>query len=210
MEQKSLTEIGILYNTDKAKDHKFTEFYDNKFSSIRNNNLKILEIGIWKGESLKMWKDYFLNSEIYGVDITNLKHLEEDRIFIEQADQTDVNTMNNIFPSVKFDIIIDDGGHSMYQQQLSLVSMLHRLKKGGFYILEDLHTSLGYHHFYNNDLSKKTTLELISNFSNKVESFDNFHVNEDYLKIIYDRIEYTELYYTNNRESITSILKKKD
>jgi hypothetical protein len=209
MEQKSLTELGILHNTDKAIGHKFTEFYDKKFSSIRNDNLKILEIGIWKGESLKMWKDYFPNSEIYGVDITNLKHLEEDRVFIEQADQTDVNKMNDIFSSVKFDIIIDDGGHSMYQQQLSLVSMLHRLKRGGFYIVEDLHTSLGYHYFYNNDLSKKTTLELISNFSNKVENFDNFHVNENYLKFIYDIIEYTELYYTNNGESITSILKKK-
>ena len=55
----------------------------------------------------------------------------------------------------------------------------------------------------------KYFLELISNFSNKVENFDNFHVNENYLKFIYDIIEYTELYYTNNGESITSILKKK-
>lgn len=210
MQDKTLTEIGIFHKTDKATDHKFTDFYDKKLNHLRNDSLNLLEIGIWKGESLKMWKDYFNNSQIYGVDITDLKLLEEDRIHIEQADQTDVNKMNNIFPSVKFDIIIDDGGHSMYQQQLSLISMLHRLKKGGFYILEDLHTSLGYHYFYNNDLTKKTSLELITNFSNRVENFDSFHVRADYIKAIYDQIDYTELYYTNEGKSITSILKKKN
>ena len=207
---KTLTEIGVFFKTDKASDHKFTEFYDEKLSSLVEENLNILEIGIWKGESLKMWKEYFVNSNIYGVDINNLKHLAEDRIFIEQADQTDVNRMNNIFPNIKFDIIIDDGGHSMYQQQLSLISMLHRLKRGGVYILEDLHTSLGYHDFYNNDLSKRTTLELIECFVNKDTNFENFYVRSDYIKAIYDQIKFVEIYKNNDGNSITSFLQKID
>ena len=208
--KKTLTEIGTFFKTDKATDHKFTEFYDKKFSSLVDENLNVLEIGIWKGESLKMWKEYFINSNIYGVDINDLKFYEEDRIFIEQADQTDVNKMNNIFPNIKFDIIIDDGGHSMYQQQLSLISMLHRLKRGGFYILEDLHTSLGYHYFYNNDLSKRNTLELIECFVNKDTNFENFHVKSDYIKAIYDQIKFVEIYKTNDGNSITSFLQKID
>lgn len=207
---KTLTEIGKDHNTDKATYHNFTEFYDTYFSSLRNESFKILEIGIFKGESLKMWKEYFPNSEIYGLDINNLKHLEEDRIFIEQADQTDINRMNNVFSNVKFDIIIDDGGHSMYQQQLTLISMLHRLKRGGYFIVEDLHTSLEYHHFYNNDPSKRTALELIENFENKTEDFKNFHINEEYIKTIYDQIISCEIYRYNEGKSITSILKKKN
>ena len=205
---KTLTQIGNETKTDKATYHNFTEFYDRYFSSLRNESLKILEIGIFKGESLKMWKEYFPNSEIYGLDINNLKHLEEDRIFVEQADQTDINRMNNVFSNVKFDIIIDDGGHSMYQQQLTLISMLHRLKRGGYFIVEDLHTSLEYHHFYNNDPSKRTALELIENFENKTEDFKNFHINEEYIKTIYDQITSCEIYKYNEGKSITSILKK--
>jgi hypothetical protein len=205
---KTLTEIGKELNTDKATYHNFTEFYDSYFNSLRNESLKILEIGIFKGESLKMWKEYFPNSEIYGLDINNLKHLEEDRIFIEQADQTDINRMNNVFPNVKFDIIIDDGGHSMYQQQLTLISMLHRLKRGGYFIVEDLHTSLEYHHFYNNDPSKRTALELVENFKSKTEDFKDFYINEEYIKTIYDQIVSCEIYRYNEGNSITSILKK--
>lgn len=205
---KTLTEIGKSFNTDKATHHNFTEFYDLYFNSLRNEYFNILEIGIWKGESLKMWKEYFHNSTIYALDINNLKHLEEDRIFIEQADQTDVQRMNTVFPNVKFDIIIDDGGHSMYQQQLTLIAMLHRLKRGGFFILEDLHTSLEPHPFYNNDPSKRTALELIENFKNKKEDFENFYIREDYIKTIYDQISYCEIYKHNQGLSITSILKK--
>jgi hypothetical protein len=207
---KTLTEIGKILNTDKATYHNFTEFYDGYFNQMRNETLNILEIGIFKGESLKMWKEYFSKSQIYGLDINNLKYLEEDRIFIEQADQTDINRMNNVFSKVKFDIIIDDGGHSMYQQQLTLISMLHRLKRGGYFIVEDLHTSLEPHPFYNNDPSKRTALELIENFKNKKEDFDNFYINKDYIKTIYDQISFCEIYKHNNGTSITSILKKND
>jgi hypothetical protein len=207
---KTLTEIGKFFNTDKATDHNFTEFYDSYLDHLRNESFNILEIGIWKGESLKMWKEYFPNSNIYGLDINNLKHLEEDRIFIEQADQTDIQRMNTVFSDIKFNIIIDDGGHSMYQQQLTLIAMLHRLKKGGFFILEDLHTSLSFHPFYNNDPSKRTALELIENFKNKKEDFKNFYIREDYIKIIYDQIEFCEIYKYNEGNSITSILKKKN
>jgi len=206
--QKTLTEIGLFYNTDKATDHFFTDFYDKKLSSLRNLNLNILEIGIWKGESLKMWKEYFPNSQIYGVDINNLKFLEEERICIEQADQTDIERMNTVFPNIKFDLIIDDGGHSMYQQQLSLISMFHRVKRGGFYILEDLHTSLSPHHFYNNDPTKRTALDLIKNIANKQEDFSNFYLSENYIKTIYDQIASCEINETNNGSSITSLLQK--
>jgi len=205
---KTLTEIGKSFNTDKATYHNFTEFYDNYFNNLRNESFKVLEIGIFKGESLKMWKEYFPNSEIYGLDITNLKHLEEDRIFIEQADQTDIHRMNTVFPNTKFDIIIDDGGHSMYQQQLTLISMLHRLKRGGYFIVEDLHTSLKYHSFYNNDPTKRTALDLIENFKNKKEDFKGFYMPEEYIKAIYDQISFCEIYKFNNGDSITSILRK--
>ena len=209
MLEKNLTELGFLFKTDKATDHHFTDFYHEKLNHLRNDKINLLEIGIMTGQSLRMWKEYFPNGNIYAVDLNNLKHYQEDRIIIEQCDQTDHIKMNTIFKDVKFDIIIDDGGHSMFQQQFSLISIFNRLKKGGFYILEDLHTSLEYHYFYNNDLSKKTSLELLENFSNKNENFDAFHVHKDNIKTIYDGIESCEILKTNDGKSITSIIVKK-
>lgn len=209
MSEKSLTELGQFFETDKTLTHNFTEFYEEKLKHLKNEKINILEIGIMKGESLRMWKEYFPNAVIYAVDINDLKYYQEDRIFIEQCDQTDHIKMNSIFPNVKFDVIIDDGGHSMFQQQFSLISIFNRLKKGGFYILEDLHTSLEYHYFYNNDLTKKTALELLENFSDKKEEFDGFHVHKDNIKTIYDRIESCEIYKTREGKSITSLIVKK-
>ena len=210
MIEKNLTELGILFKTDKATNHHFTDFYHEKLNHLRNEKINLLEIGIMTGQSLRMWKEYFPNAVIYAVDLNDLKHYQEDRILIEQCDQTDHIKMNSIFPNVKFDIIIDDGGHSMFQQQFSLISIFNRLKRGGFYILEDLHTSLEYHWFYNKDLSKKTALELIENFSNKKEEFKGFHVHEENIKTIYDKINSCEIFKTNEGKSITSIIVKKD
>jgi len=63
-----LTEIGTKYGTDKV-NHKFTQVYDEYFKLIREQKLNILEIGIWKGESLRTFKEYFPNSQIYAFDI---------------------------------------------------------------------------------------------------------------------------------------------
>ena len=69
---KSLSQIGLEQKTDKTLDHKFTDFYGSKLSYLRNENINLLEIGIWKGESLRTWKEYFPKGNIYGVDINNL------------------------------------------------------------------------------------------------------------------------------------------
>jgi hypothetical protein len=138
---KTLTELGVQYNTDKATDHFFTDVYDKIFNNLRTKKLNILEIGIFTAGSIKMWKDYFSNSQIYATDIEDKTHYIEDRIFIEQGDQTDVNFMTNVFSNVEFDIIIDDGGHTMEQQQITLETMLPRLKSGGIFVVEDLHSS---------------------------------------------------------------------
>ena len=49
--------------------HGYIKIYEKYFESIRNENLKILEIGIADGKSLLMWSDYFKNSTVIGIDI---------------------------------------------------------------------------------------------------------------------------------------------
>jgi hypothetical protein len=199
-----LTEIGLKCSTDKAVNHHFTQIYNEKLSNFRNTYTSILEIGVFLGQSLRMWKEYFPKATIYGFDIEDRKYLQEDRIVIEQGDQTDINFLQSVFNGVEFDLIIDDGGHTMLQQQVSIVNIFNRLKSGGIYILEDLHTSLL------ETKTESTTLSLLKDIKNiNCSDYKNFYVTEEQILNLKNQIEFCEVYSTNNGQSITSYIVKK-
>lgn len=134
-----LSNLGKKFNTDKEYDHSFCNFYENHLSSVRYQNLKILELGIWDGASLKMWKEYFPNSSIFGVDINPIKVINEDRIktFIFNAgDENLLSNFNKIYGP--FDIVIDDASHFTNHQWVSWRVFSENCK---IFIWEDLHTS---------------------------------------------------------------------
>lgn len=210
IELKSLTEIGRHYGTDKASTHNFTVWYESKLSHLRHNKINFLEVGIGHGASLQMWRDYFYNGFIYGADIVN--NFEGERILTTNFDQKIEEDYNKLFPGIVFDIILDDAGHLMYEQQLGFVKMFSRLKPGGIYIIEDLHTSLSIYPEWQfrplTSQGKQTTLQLIENIINRKTDYRNFYVNEnDILKTIY-QISSAEILYNKASESITSIIIK--
>jgi hypothetical protein len=119
--------------------------YEKHLSKFRDKNTKLLEIGIQNGGSLEMWHHYFgKNCSIHGVDIDekvlNLKY--DFNVDISVGDQEDP-TFWKEYTSDKgsFDIIIDDGGHTMNQQEASILALFGKLNYGGVYIIEDTHTS---------------------------------------------------------------------
>ena len=143
----SLNEIGIKFNTDKSsKCHGFLEFYDKELTPLRNKNIKLLEIGIFTGSSLKTWREYFTAGEIYGVDI-NKSYINQSKnisgVHVSYLDQSKKQELINFFEkNGPFDIIIDDGSHIISHQKITLEIGLKYLNPKGIFILEDLHTSL--------------------------------------------------------------------
>ncbi|MCC6323470.1 class I SAM-dependent methyltransferase [Candidatus Nomurabacteria bacterium] len=138
---KTLDDIALGYKTDKSSMwHNYTKLYALYFDPIRNEKLKILEIGVDKGYSVKAWKEYFPNAEITAIDIIDLKHLEEERVNIITGSQNDVNFLGQVNKDYgPFDIIIDDGSHHNDDMKCSFEYLFPLLKKGGLYIVEDLH-----------------------------------------------------------------------
>lgn len=57
---------------DKGSSHSYIDAYANLFKPYRNKKMNVLEIGVFYGLSLNMWKEYFKNSEIYGIDLTDM------------------------------------------------------------------------------------------------------------------------------------------
>lgn len=134
-------------NNQKHLIHKWVHYfaiYDHHFSRFRNTKVKVLEIGVSKGGSLQMWKDYFgKEAQIVGLDIDpDCKLLEEDQISIFIGDQANRNFLRDFVSLMgPFDIVIDDGGHTMTQQITSFEELYPHVSANGVYIVEDLHTS---------------------------------------------------------------------
>ena len=131
---------------DALKPQRYTEIYEDYFSSLRNTRLNILELGILKGGSLKLWAEYFPNSQVAGIDIDNVEIQDKsDRIHIYQGEQQDRAFLDRVRQEVApdgFDIIIDDASHiGLYTRESFWHLFDNHLVNGG----GDLcHRGLGY------------------------------------------------------------------
>lgn len=150
---KELTQIFNKYNADKGENPiwgwqgqplKYTEVYEKYFNEIKNNPINLLEIGIndprFPGASISAWCEYFTNINFYGYDITDCKHFDKSNVKTFLGDQNnseDLIKFINANP-ILFDIIIDDGSHIFEHIVKTFVHMFPRLKKGGYYFIEDL------------------------------------------------------------------------
>lgn len=221
MTSKTLNEIGLLYNSDKISEHhNYLDLYDKYFKNIRFKTNKILEIGILHGDSIKMLKDYFENSIITGVDIDNKEHLKSDRLIILQGDQSDKSFLET-FNDECYDVIIDDGSHKMNHQQISFGVLIKKLKKGGLYIIEDLHTSLpeyfetvtyGKSLFGLNEDNSNSTIQFLKTIQSNNTS--SLYLTHDEIKYISENIKSVDIFVTNDKnidkQSITSIIFKNE
>jgi hypothetical protein len=118
----------------------YFEIYDRHLAKFVGKPSRLLEVGIYAGGGLDMWREYLgPSAELYGVDIDPYcAGFEEATIFIgDQADRGFWKTFRAETPSL--DVIIDDGGHTVEQQLVTLEELLPRLRSGGVYICEDIH-----------------------------------------------------------------------
>jgi hypothetical protein len=123
----------------------YFDIYDRHFHRFRDQEVHVLEIGIYSGGSLDMWRDYFgPKAHIYGVDIeAACRAYESDKVKIFIGDQADRQFWRGFRQSVPvLDIVIDDGGHMPEQQIVSLEELLPHLRPGGVYCCEDVHGEL--------------------------------------------------------------------
>lgn len=138
----------IFFNKLNKKCDKWYPYfyaYEKHLSKFRNKECKLLEIGVQNGGSLELWHHYFGDKcSIYGVDndkrVADLQY--DFDVDLTIGDQEDTSFWKEYTEKRGFfDIIIDDGGHKMKQQENTIFSLFGKLNYGGVYIIEDTHTS---------------------------------------------------------------------
>jgi cephalosporin hydroxylase len=120
----------------------YLPIYERHFEKFRGREVHVVEIGVYSGGSLDMWKEYFgPKSHIYGVDIgPECKAYERPGIDIFIGDQADPVLWKRFLSQVpQVDVVIDDGGHQMFQQIATLEALLPHIRPGGVYVCEDVH-----------------------------------------------------------------------
>jgi hypothetical protein len=183
-----LNEIGLKLGTDKSsKIHGYLKKYEKYLPYNREEPLKILEIGVLNGESLRTLKEYFFNSEIVGIDINpDCKLHEEERINIEIGSQVDNIFLDNVIEKYgQFDMIIDDGSHINSHIIYSFKKLFDVVKPQGIYIAEDICTS--YWEDYGGKLRTKGSaieffkevIDEVNYFGELQEHYPNVHARNE-------------------------------
>jgi len=128
------------HGTNKAR-HGYAPLYEMVLDPLRTTPGRLLEVGVHKGASLRTWQEYLApGSTIVGLD--HKDPIEVEGCFVLQADQTDRRAVESIAKMFgPFDVIIDDGGHRTSQQTETLSLLWPHVVPGGWYVIEDLHTS---------------------------------------------------------------------
>ena len=143
-------------DSDKIFWHKFDSFYESRLPLDNVEN--ILEIGVFKGDSIRYWREKYADSHIYGMDIIeeNIFWPKDDRIKYFRIDQSDIVSYRQCLSEVSriFDVVIEDGSHDPLHQKISLMETLPYLRNGSIYILEDIHTSHHDHPLFKSRLQK--------------------------------------------------------
>jgi len=156
---KSLTDLMNYYGSDKGgfdKDHNFSDYYSTIFFDKKESVKNILEIGLGTNNikvpsnmglqgkplaSLRAWKDYFANANVYGADIDKEILKNEDRIKTFYVDQTNAISISELYKNIgniNFDIIIDDGLHEYNANICLFENSFKYLSKQSIYIIEDV------------------------------------------------------------------------
>jgi hypothetical protein len=147
--QPSLASLATRYGSDKWGKHNYARHYETHFEHLRRTSFTLLEVGIGGsaqegsgGESLRMWKQFFPNAQIVGLDLYDKAYVNENRILAYQGSQTDAYLLRSIVRKHRnLKIIVDAGSHRPEDIRATFAVLYPLLSDGGYYAIEDTQTS---------------------------------------------------------------------
>ena len=155
-------ELAVLlsrYGSDKSTAHDYHIVYASLLGSRRNEPLRLLEVGLGTynrdmlshmgrsgkpGASLRAFRDFLPNAQVFGADIDKRILFNEDRIRTHYVDQTKPDSFDELYAHLSddmFDLMIDDGLHAPNANIATMLFALKILRPSGFFIVEDINSN---------------------------------------------------------------------
>lgn len=209
----SLEPLFNKVGCDKSKKHQYHRFYDALFESYPKT-LKILEIGVFKGDSTVAFLEYMPKAKLYGVDIFERVSIDDvtQRVNSKRASFAQCDSMNqkSVIKAMKefdtqFDVIIDDGAHWPEANRLTLANFMPYLNSKGTYVIEDVWpfhkmSTEEMNHPWLKKYPQRYDLFEFTKFQNQVDTFKDMYN--------LDIQEYDYRKYTNEPDSCIMSLKR--
>lgn len=176
----TLLELAEKYGTDKLT-HGYIPFYERY---LPKNPKKILEIGVKEGKSIRMWREYFPDAEIHGLDLFQEHPVPPiEHVTFWTGNQLDYKILEKL-RNENFDLIIEDGSHNSRDQMITFFGLFN----GKQYFIEDLHCCR--ESFYRQNLPfDATALRLLTNLRTSKTGADPFNTvhckQEENIMLIY-------------------------
>lgn len=153
-----LCRIMTAYGSDKARGrHNYTTVYSSLFAKLRSQRVNLFELGIGTnnpklvstmgetgrpGASLRGWAQFFPRGVIVGADIDKAILFTDTRISTFYCDQLSRTSIDNMWANAsirgEFDVVIEDGLHTFEANVSFLEGSIHKVRRGGYYIVEDV------------------------------------------------------------------------
>lgn len=148
----SLNDLAIKYGTDKSSDdHNYCRIYERHLGPLREQKITLLELGVWEGASLKMWRDYLPSATIVGLDKAD-RRVQIPGVDVHICSQDNEDGLFSVALMYQgFDVIIDDASHISSKTIASFQLLYPHLKPGGLYVIEDLQTAYDVENYGENE-----------------------------------------------------------
>ncbi len=196
--------------SSKIKGHGYSIFYQKYFENLKSNTLNILEIGSFHGNASAALFFYFKKSNFFAGDIYpdlfryRSKRIKNFYVNSSEEDSIQKNIIDKF--SDNFDIIIEDAGHSLKDQIISLFMLFEKLNSGGLFIVEELDFP-DTRKDMNLENEKPTLREILFKFKKEKILLNSKYIKKNDRDNFLDSIQSIEIYKGNYNE--IAILRKK-
>ena len=179
----------IFNRTDKNTTHSYLDLYEKLLHDKKYKAKNVLEIGIGpytnsNGGSIKLWHDYFVNANIYALDVLHMDDVWDgiklnDRInLITSTDAYNEDFFNSYFlhENLKFDFLLDDGPHTIESMKQFIKLYTNIMTEDGILIIEDVREI---------EWIQELTQVVPEHLQKYVEVYDLRHVKQRYDDIVF-------------------------
>ncbi len=198
----------------KLIGHGYAKFYEFHLSNLRNKEIKLLEIGTWKGASIAAFYYYFSKAIIFCLDRNYKFQFKSNRINFFYCDTRNAKDLKNFEKllinkkSETFDIIIDDASHIYSDILINFKNFFLKVKPGGFYIIEDFNHYKYYSHLDDSLPISLKIDEIFENLKTK-QNFESNFFDKKFQNYCFNNILEISLHKGIQKDSFIAFIKKK-
>jgi hypothetical protein len=193
---------------EKIQGHQYAFFYDKYFKDIKNHELNILELGSWKGGGAAAFSFFFKKSKIYSGDLyPDIFNFYSKRITNFKIDTSSEHSINKFVEknNLEYDIIVEDAGHFLKDQIISLFLLFKTLRSNGTFVIEDLDFPDTRQDM--NIFNEKPTLRQILHYVINKQDFFSKYISNSYKEYFLKNFDSIEIY--KGRTNEIAFIKKK-